>query len=98
MARQMVSDDDKVFRVVVTSRKRETNPNYEWRSEDPEKQKPHVFSLTETTTEFYGPYKSLGSAKTQLAFHCTNYKGELRPEVLGAGIQKARIVWEEVSA
>ncbi|MFB7185219.1 hypothetical protein ACFCZT_07845 [Streptomyces sp. NPDC056230] len=97
MARQMVADDDQVYRVVVTSRKRLPNPDYEWRSADPKRQKPHVLSLTETETEFYGPYRTAGAAKTQLKFHCKDHNGDLRPEVLGAGIQKARIVWEEVT-
>lgn len=94
--RKMVGDDQEVYRVVITTKKQSRNPDYEWRSTDPERQNPYVYSDTETTTEFYGPYNTVGAAKGQLTTQSKDYKGNLRPQILGAEIQKGHIVWERV--
>lgn len=95
MSRRGLADaDQELYRVAITKKKELRNPDYDWRRAASGPQ--WIYSDTETRTEFHGPYKSLAAARGQLTIRCTDWEGELRPEIVGVGIHKANIVWEVV--
>ncbi|MFI5802944.1 hypothetical protein [Streptomyces sp. NPDC051561] len=91
----MADDDTEFYRVVVLRKAWAHNPDYLWHSEDPERRKRCIYSDTETVRSVYGPYTSLGVAKGQRTSHTIGAGGEALEGVVGSGIERARVIWEE---
>lgn len=94
MARRMVSDEQKVFRVIVASLPRVDNPD--WKRGFVGSDNPRFLYQGETYDSTYGPYNSLSAARGQLTYRTLGYDGEPRPGVVGGRIQKATTTWEDV--
>jgi hypothetical protein len=100
MARTYVDEGAEMWRVVVCFKKDlGPNPNYDWRDRDENGNNPNmprIYSDTESVLNYYGPYKTEGTAKAQLKMRMQDSNGELWPAVLGGEYQKAHVVWEKV--
>lgn len=84
MARHMVGDDQKVYRVVIVSKVWWCESDRSW-SEGPD------------VTETYGPYNGIGAARGQLTALAKDRDGNLRPHVVSAKVQLAHTTWEDVT-
>ncbi|MFJ3588616.1 hypothetical protein ACIQUY_04910 [Streptomyces sp. NPDC090231] len=93
MARQSVSDDHEVYRVIVVKLPRVDNPDWVRGSFD------HARFLYkgEPFEVAYGPYGSAGTARAQLTFRTLDSYGEPEKGVVGGRIEKASMTWEVVS-
>ncbi|MFJ6636609.1 hypothetical protein ACIQMR_35375 [Streptomyces sp. NPDC091376] len=95
MARQMVGDDDEVFRIRLVEKEREWDDELRrWVDTD------------ETRTRFFGPYNSIGAARGQrTSLGYVDYWDPeteekvrmMRSGVVSCRIQKAHTTWEDVN-
>ncbi|MEU8805036.1 hypothetical protein [Streptomyces anthocyanicus] len=89
MARRLVSDDQKMFRVVIVARQRRDNPNWERGNLASPR---FLWDGPEYTTA-YGPYNTPGAARGQLTFHTVDVYGKPREGVVSGHIEQAHTVW-----
>lgn len=95
MARQMVSDVQEVFRIVVTRRTMVDNPA--WVRGDFGDDNPRRIPSDERYDATYGPYNSVGVARAQLKYQTMDYRGRLYVNVVAGHIEKATTTWAEVA-
>lgn len=91
--RQMVSDDQDLYRVVVQQYKKKVNPEYVQGG------RADYWVLGDEVDEYaYGPYNTIGTAKAQLTRETidTRNDGALRWGVAGGWIEKAETTWAKV--
>lgn len=92
--RRMVTDGQDAYRVVVVTRKKIVNPDYEQGNG-----KPYLVLADETEQFEYGPYNKIGSAKAVLTGETIDPYEEGRPlkwGVVDGWVEKASTVWERV--
>ncbi len=88
----MVSDGDEVYRVVVVRKKQELNPDY---NRETALTVPYfLYSETETVKSEYGPYNTVGIARSIRTREVTDYRGDPRHDVADAWIEQAETVWK----
>lgn len=92
MARRLVSDGQRVFRVLVVERARRDNP--EWKRGDVSSPR-FLWDGPEGTTA-YGPYNTIGAARGQLTFHTVDVYGNARNGVVSGHIEEAHTTWARV--
>lgn len=89
MTRSMKADDGEIYRVEV---------DYEETTLNPDRNLPGQpwFMLTGNIAQrYYGPYRTVGAAKGQMKVNTQGYDGLLKG-IVGARVQKAHTVWEDV--
>ncbi|MFD4699805.1 hypothetical protein [Streptomyces niveus] len=94
MARQMVSDDHELYRVIVVRLPQKENPNWQRGLIGPGN--PRFVYEGKPFESTYGPYNSIGAARGQLTFRTLDAYGEPARGVVGGRIQKATTTWEDV--
>ncbi|MFC8584205.1 hypothetical protein ACFUGD_06570 [Streptomyces sp. NPDC057217] len=92
MARRLVNDHTKMFRVVVIERQRRDNPTWERGNIASPR---YLWDGPEQTTS-YGPYNTLGAARGQLTFHTVDAYGKPRDGVVSGHIEEAHTTWARV--
>ncbi|MFB7029645.1 MULTISPECIES: hypothetical protein [unclassified Streptomyces] len=92
MARRLVSDDQKMFRVVVIERERRDNPTWERGNVASAR---FLWDGPEYTIS-YGPYNTPGAARGQLTFHTVDAYGKPREGVVSGHIEEAHTTWVRV--
>lgn len=89
MARRLVSDEQKMFRVVIVERQRRDNPNWERGNLASPR---FLWDGPEYLTA-YGPYNTIGAARGQLTFHTVDAYGGPRDGVVSGHIEQAHTTW-----
>lgn len=90
MTRSMAADDAEIFRVEVDYEEQELNPNRHLPDE------PWLLKTGRVAHSYYGPYRTAGAARGQMTSNTRAYDGGFRNGIVGARVQKARTVWEDV--
>lgn len=92
MGRNMVGDQQDVYRVVVVRRRQSHNPEYVqggpahyWLYDDNDRYE-----------EFHGPYNALATAKAQLTRLLLDYFKNPLPNAVGGRVEKAETTWNKV--
>lgn len=80
---------DVLYRVIVTRKKTELNPNYRYYTGD----EPRYFVTDETYENVSKPYKTKGAAKGER----TRIAGYSPDTFVSATIQKAELVWQTLT-
>lgn len=92
MARRLVSDDQKMFRVVVIARQRRDNPKWERGNLASPR---FLWDGPEYTTA-YGPFPTLGGARGQLTFRTVDVNGTPLDGVVSGRIEQGHTTWAPV--
>lgn len=95
MARRMVGDDQDVYRVLIITRERRDNPDWDRTAGYGDGNPRILFDGPEVATA-YGPYNSLAAARGQVTAHTPNRYGRPRNGFVRGQVQKARTEWEDV--
>lgn len=91
MPRRLVDEDAELYRAVVVTRRMERNPDWV-----PGKGLDWWVPTDGTTTNYYGPYSKLGTARGVRTQETTDYMGETLPSVVSSHIEKATVTWSVV--
>ncbi|WP_228973434.1 hypothetical protein [Streptomyces sp. DH12] len=92
MVRQMVGDEQQMYRVLIARQQRRDNPDWERGNVN----SPRFFWDGPECTTAYGPYSTIGAARGQLTFHTVDVYGETKKGVVDGRIQRAHTTWEDV--
>ncbi|MER6485701.1 hypothetical protein ABT264_19360 [Streptomyces virginiae] len=95
MARQFVSDEAGMFRVVVWQLPQVDNPNWQRGVINPDNPRFLYEGIAFMST--YGPYSTVGAARGQLTFRTLDAYGAPRPGVLAGHIQQGSVTWKDVN-
>lgn len=89
MARQMVGDDQDVFRVLVDYKETTLNPDRKSPTD------PWSVETGKILQRSYGPYNTLGAARGRMTSVTRAYG--YRDGIVGARIQRAHTTWEDIA-